>query len=84
MSKLASAKVFVLEFGPDDPEFYEMLIRIDHLNYFDEHGEEIKDYDDSKWDGFYYWDYNTGKELIEDISRRLNISANAIEIADGY
>ncbi|KZE67967.1 hypothetical protein AWM68_17495 [Fictibacillus phosphorivorans] len=76
---LSTVKVYLLELDGDDPDYFDGLFRIDSLQYFDEKGNVV-DYDDSKWSGFFNYDYQTAQELKNDLSTRLEVDPKNIEI----
>ncbi|MED4693773.1 hypothetical protein [Peribacillus frigoritolerans] len=81
MKKLSCVKIYPLEPDVEDPEYSEILLRVELVEYFDDKGEQIKNYDDSEWDGFFYWDFHTASEMIQVIAARLEVDSKIVEIA---
>lgn len=82
MDELSFVEIFLIEPEVDDPDYTDILIRVEHVEYYDKNGENIKNFDDSKWDGFFYWDFQTVEEMIESIADCLGVDSKIVEIAD--
>lgn len=69
------------EYEEDDLDATDGLIRIERVSLFDENNIEITDSDELKENNnFYYWDFHSGTELVDAISKRLCVNPNIIEI----